>query len=127
MKTLRVLVVEDYPDTADLLALWVKSAGYDVRVCNNGFQAQEAMPDYRPDVVLLDIGLPDMDGWELAPLLRRENPTLKIFALSAFQAIEDRQRSHDVGIDMHLGKPISRETVLRLLAEVEEKAQRPLG
>ena len=125
MKTLRVLIVEDYRDTADLLAFWVKSAGHDVEICFTGFQAEQAIPSFRPDVVLLDIGLPDMDGWELAPLLRRDNAALKIFALTAYQSFEDRQKSKDAGIDLHVGKPLQREKVAWLLALAagEEKAQ----
>lgn len=115
MKTLRVLIVEDYPDTADLLALWVKSAGHDACVCNTGFQALQAMPGYQPDLVFLDIGLPDTDGWELATLLRGENTALRIFALTAYQSLEDRQKSKDAGIDLHIGKPIGREKVFSLL------------
>ena len=123
MKSLRVLIVEDYPDTADLLALWVKHAGHDFRICYTAFQAEHAMPE--PDVVFLDIGLPDMDGGELAPLLRGDNTALKIFAVTAYQSFDDRQKSKDAGIDLHLGKPIRRETVLSLLglATGEETAQ----
>jgi CheY-like chemotaxis protein len=117
MKTLRVLIVEDYRDTADLLALWVTSEGHDAKVCHTGFQAEQALPSYRPDVVLLDIGLPDMDGWELAPVLRRENPSVKIFAMTAYQSLEDRQKSKEAGIDLHLGKPIRRDVILGLLGQ----------
>jgi CheY-like chemotaxis protein len=74
------------------------------------------MPSYHPDVVLLDIGLPDMDGWELAPLIRRDNPSTKIFAVTAYQSLEDRQRSKEAGIDLHLGKPLHRAEILGLLA-----------
>lgn len=115
MKTLHVLIVEDYADTAELLATWVKLAGHDACVCNTAFQAKEALPEFHPDVVLLDIGLPDMDGWELAPLLRGDNAALRIFALTAYQSFEDRQKSKDAGIDLHVGKPVGRETVRRLL------------
>ena len=73
---------------------------------------------FRPDVVLLDIGLPDMDGWELAPLLRKDNPALKIVAITAYQSWEDQQNSKDAGIDLHIGKPIQREQILELLATV---------
>ena len=62
MKKLRVLIVEDYSDTAEMLALWVKSAGHDVQVCGTGCQAEQSISSYAPDVVLLDIGLPDKDG-----------------------------------------------------------------
>ena len=116
MKTLRVLIVEDYRDTAELLATWVKSAGHEIHVCFSGLQAERAMPSFRPDLVLLDIGLPDMDGWQLAPLLRGDNSALKIFALTAYQSFDDRQKSKDAGIDLHVGKPITREKLLNLLA-----------
>lgn len=115
MKSLRVLIVEDHRDTADTLAQWVTTAGHDAKVCNTGFQATQALPNYHPNVVLLDIGLPDMDGWELAALLRRESPSLMVAAVTAYQSSEDRQKSKDAGIDLHLGKPIHRKNILRLL------------
>jgi CheY-like chemotaxis protein len=115
MKTLRVLIVEDHRDTADTLAQWATTAGHDTKVCHTGFQAEQALSSYRPDVVLLDIGLPDMDGWELAAFLRRDNPSLMIVAVTAYQTAEDRQKSKDAGIDLHLGKPVYRKNILRLL------------
>jgi len=118
MKTLRALIVEDYRDTADLLALWVKSAGHEPRICHTAFQAEQAMPEFRPDVVLLDIGLPDMDGWELAPLLRQEDPGLTIIAITAYLSLDDRQRSKAAGIDLHVGKPLRRDRIQKLLALV---------
>lgn len=116
MKTLRVLIVEDYRDTANLIAIWVRSAGHEARLCDTAFAASEAMPGFRPDIVLLDIGLPDKDGWELAPLLRQDNPDLTIIAITAYQSLDDRQRSKDAGIDLHLGKPLQRDKILELLA-----------
>lgn len=116
MKTLRVLIVEDYRDTANLVAIWVASAAHKARICETAFAATGAMPDFRPDIVLLDIGLPDMDGWELAPLLRQDNPELTIIAITAYQSLDDRQRSKDAGIDLHLGKPLQRDRILALLA-----------
>ena len=115
MNTLRVLIVEDHRDTADTLAKWVVSAGHDVKVCYTGFQSEEGMRDYRPDVVLLDIGLPDMDGWELAAWLRQQKPAPIIAAVTAYQSAEDRRKSKDTGIDMHIGKPVHRRTIQRLL------------
>ena len=115
MKTLRVLIVEDYRDTANLVAIWVTSAGHTAQICNTAFAATEAMPDFCPDVVLLDIGLPDMDGWELAPLLRQENSGLTIVAITAYQSLDDRQRSKHAGIDLHVGKPLQRDRILNLL------------
>jgi two-component system CheB/CheR fusion protein len=119
MRPLRVLIVEDYRDTAEMLALWAQSAGHDVRVCYTGFQAEQAAPTYRPDVVLLDIGLPDINGWELARLLRSIS-SVRIAAVTAYQTADDRRRSHEAGIDVHLGKPARREEILELLAQIAE-------
>ena len=115
MKTLRVLIVEDYKDTAETLAEWVTSSGHAVEVCYSGFQAEQALLSFRPDVVLLDIGLPDMDGWELAPLLRKGNASLLIIAVTVYQSYDDRQKSKDAGIDFHLVKPVRKETITGLL------------
>lgn len=119
MKALRVLVIEDYRDTAEMLAKWTSSAGYDVRVCLTGFQALQAMPAYQPDVVLLDIGLPDMDGWELARSLRSDasGSPLTIIAVTAYQTRDDRRKSAEAGIDFHLGKPARRDEILGLLSQ----------
>lgn len=118
MKTLRVLIVEDHRDTADTLAKWVSSAGHDTEVCYTGFQAEEAAPSYRPDVVLLDIGLPDMDGWDLAAWLRQQKPPMMIAAVTAYQSADDRQKSKEIGLDMHIGKPVHQRTIQRLLDSV---------
>ena len=119
MRLLRVMIVEDYRDTAEMLALWVQSAGHDVRVCYTGFLAEQAAPTYRPDVVLLDIGLPDMNGWELAQSLR-SFCSARIIAVTAFQTSEDRRKSQEAGIDFHLAKPPRRDEILGLLTQVAE-------
>ena len=72
MRSLRVLVVEDHPDTAEMLAKWAELSGHSARVCRTGFQALHAAPTFQPDVVLLDIGLPDMNGWDLARSFRED-------------------------------------------------------
>jgi DNA-binding response OmpR family regulator len=109
--------VEDHRDTAEMLAMWAQSAGHNVRACHTGFQAEQAMPVYRPDVVLLDIGLPDMDGWELARSLRKLSPAL-IIAVTAYQNLADRQKSDEAGIDYHLAKPARRDDIVGLLGQV---------
>ena len=72
---LRVLVVEDYPDTADFMAKWVELAGHSARIGHTGVEALDVAPAYRPDIIPLDIGWPDMHGWDVARLLR-EDPAL---------------------------------------------------
>ncbi len=122
MSPLRVLVVEDYHDIAEVWCKWIRLAGHEVEVCWNGAQALEVSRAYQPDLVVLDIGLPDMDGWEVAAALRKD-PALsdvKILAVSAYQSDEDKNRSEAAGINGHLGKPACKEDFVRALAEVAE-------
>jgi two-component system CheB/CheR fusion protein len=111
------MIVEDYRDTAEMLAFWAQAAGHDARICFTGFQAEETAPEYRPDVVLLDIGLPDMNGWELAKALKSLRP-VKIAAVTCYRSAEDRRRSMKSGIEWHFGKPVSREQILELLDQI---------
>jgi two-component system CheB/CheR fusion protein len=116
---LRVLVIEDYPDTADMLAKWVELGGHSARICHTGVQALNTASAYRPDVILLDIGLPDMYGWDLARSFRRD-PDLsqtRIIAVTAYNDHEDQLRSKQVGINDHLGKPVPHAEIARILAQ----------
>lgn len=122
MNVLRVLIVEDHPATAELLCKWVESAGHQFHLSRTGFQALQAAPKFQPHVVLLDIGLPDMNGWELAQELR-QSPGLsdpKIIAVTAYQTSEDRRKSQEAGINYHLGKPVSRNEILAMLTQASE-------
>ena len=112
-----MMIVEDYRDTAEMLGYWAQAAGHDVRICYTGFQAEEMAPAFRPDAILLDLGLPDMDGWELAKELKSQCPA-KIAAVTCFQSAADRRRSQEAGIEWHLGKPARREQILELLDQI---------
>ncbi|HZF11583.1 MAG TPA: response regulator [Thermoanaerobaculia bacterium] len=113
----RVLVVEDNLDAAvtlvDLLTLW----GYEVSAVHDGLAAVEVAPEYRPDVVLLDIGLPGIDGYEVARRLRRRSELdgLLVVAVTGYGQEGDRQRAREAGFDHHLVKPVDLETLRRLL------------
>jgi PAS domain S-box-containing protein len=123
--SLRVLVVDDHGDTAQTLALLLKDVGYDVRTALDGPTALEAVLDYRPNVVLLDIGLPGLDGFEVA-LRMRQQPVLQhvvLVAMTGYGQESDRQRSQEVGFDHHLVKPVRFEQILQILANVSEKAK----
>lgn len=104
---MRLLVVEDQDDCALALAMRLEREGHEVQVCNNACNALLAAPNFQPDVVLLDIGLPEMDGWQLAPLLREAmaEKQLVIVAISGFQSENDLMMSRHAGIDHHLAKP----------------------
>jgi CheY-like chemotaxis protein len=104
---MRLLVVEDQPDCAIMLAKRLELQGHNVRICHNPCGALLAAPEFQPDAVLLDIGLPEMDGWQLAPLLRDALPDRQValIAISGYQTEQDIARSKAAGIDHHLTKP----------------------
>jgi signal transduction histidine kinase len=133
----RVLVVEDNVDAAETLEELLDAWGHDARVVHDGVQAVAVAPEYRPDVVLLDIGLPGMDGYEVARRLRRglaapargpgshsagsdESETRGreplLVALTGYGQEEDRRRSREAGFDIHLTKPVDPECLRALIA-----------
>ena len=111
-----ILVVEDDLDTAESTALLLKLVGYDVNVARDGQQAIELARHGRPHCVLLDIGLPGLDGYKVASRLRQEcADPLVIIAISGYGQDKDLRRSREVGIDHHLIKPTSLASLLPLL------------
>jgi signal transduction histidine kinase/ActR/RegA family two-component response regulator len=120
----RVLVVDDNRDAADLLASLLKESGYEVTVAYDGPEAVAAAARAVPDVALLDLGLPGMDGYELAERLQatRAGAPLQLIALSGYGLDADRSRSRAVGFDIHLVKPVALDTLLRTLEAQAGKA-----
>jgi CheY-like chemotaxis protein len=121
---LRVLVVDDNADTAESLELLLRNAGHDVRTAHDGPTALEAALVYRPNLVLLDIGLPGLDGYEVAKRLRQQPVLLNItlVALTGYAQESDRQRAQQAGFDHHLTKPARLEQMQKILASVSKKA-----
>jgi CheY-like chemotaxis protein len=116
---LRVLVVDDDPDAAGTLALVLNLWCYEVRTAANGTSALEAGRTFLPDVILMDLGMPGLDGWEAARRLREE-PGMRdslFVALTGFGLDADRRRSREAGFDHHLLKPVEPEVLLRLLED----------
>ena len=121
---LRVLVVDDNVDAANVLKMLVEEAGHLVRMAHTGPTALAAALDYRPDVMLLDIGLPELDGFEVAKRIRQE-PLLHdivLVAVTGYRQAADRQRMQEAGFDHYLVKPADFEKVRQILAAVTEKA-----
>jgi PAS domain S-box-containing protein len=120
--SLRVLVVDDNVDTVTTLALLVTESGHDVRSAYDGTAVVETALDYRPNVVFLDIGLPGLNGFEVAKQLRQQ-PALQnavLVAMTGYGGASDRQRSHEAGFDHHLVKPGDFGKLLEILATVSE-------
>ena len=104
----RVLVVEDNVDSADAMQMLLEGMGHSVTVVNDGADALQVAKEVRPDVVLLDIGLPGVDGYELAKRLRDapETHAAHLVAVTGYGQQKDRARSLQAGFDMHLVKPV---------------------
>ncbi len=114
----RVVVVDDNRDAADSLAELLQNAGQSVRVAHDGPSTLEVVRAHRAEIVLLDIGLPRMNGYEVAAELRREHgERLVLVALTGYGQQEDRRRSRAAGFDHHLVKPIRFATLREVFAE----------
>jgi signal transduction histidine kinase/ActR/RegA family two-component response regulator len=115
----RILVVDDHHDAGDSLATLLRLLGHEVRVAYDGQSGMEAARVFRPQVALLDIGMPGMDGIELGTRLRREPEfeNLLMVALTGYGRDEDRQRSSEAGFNAHLVKPVDVATLNALLAQ----------
>jgi CheY-like chemotaxis protein len=118
----RVLVVDDNADAAGTLADVLATLGHRTMVAADGPSALQAAADFDPEIALLDLGLPVMDGYELARRLRVGRPQLHAVALSGYGQEEDRRRARQAGFAAHLVKPISMETLVSLLASLPRAA-----
>jgi len=115
---LRVLVVDDCPDTTASQALLIGLWGHQVHTANTAEEALRLAIEQHPDVILLDIGLPRMSGWELASRLRKRPELNRIYVVvvSGFSQPGDLRHSQEAGCDMHLTKPVPPERLQQLLA-----------
>jgi signal transduction histidine kinase/ActR/RegA family two-component response regulator len=122
---LRILVVEDNEDARRMLGAALAHEGHEVRTASDGASALAQAADLRPQVALIDIGLPDMDGYEVARRLRaatgREPAAL--VALTGYGQSEDRRRTQEAGFDAHLVKPVSPDLLLRAVGAVTSAAE----
>jgi len=120
----RVLVVDDNVDAASMMAALVRQLGHDVVVVHDGPSALQAAEAYRPEIILLDLGMPGMNGFEVARALRERgiNPTPRIVAVTGWGKPEDERRTREAGFDMHLIKPVEESQIRQAL---RLRGQRP--
>lgn len=113
----RVLLVEDQADVAAMLMRLLQRNGYDVQWRSTGLDGVRGFQQFKPEVVLLDLGLPELDGFEVARWIRLQidEPQPLIIAITGYGAKADVDRCMAVGIDAHLLKPVAFETLLTLL------------
>ena len=113
----RVLVVDDNVDAAEMLRLWLEIEGHEARAVHDGPAALDALHSFSPEVVLLDIGLRPMDGYEIARRMRAvRGRDILLIAVTGWGQEEDRRRAIEAGFDAHLTKPASDAQLRALLA-----------
>ena len=120
----RILVVDDNKDAADSLGMLLRLKGNDLRTANDGLEAVEVAETFRPELVLLDIGLPKLNGYDVARRIRQQpwGRDVILVALTGWGQDEDRRRSQEAGFNFHVVKPVELTVLEGLLAESEKQA-----
>jgi CheY-like chemotaxis protein len=116
----RILVVDDNRDAADSLVMMLRMMGHETDTAYHGLQAVHAAAAFRPDVLLLDIGLPEMNGYEVAQHVRKQpwGKGMVLIALTGWGQDEDKRRAFEAGFDHHLMKPVDTAALEKLLARI---------
>jgi DNA-binding response OmpR family regulator len=118
--SLRILIVDDNRDSADSLGMLLQIMGNDIRMAHDGQEGLDVAEEFRPDVVLLDIGLPKLNGYEACRRIREQSwgRSVVLIALTGWGQEDDRRRSHEAGFDHHMVKPVDPQDLMGLLAEL---------
>jgi CheY-like chemotaxis protein len=117
MNKRRVLIVEDNQDASEMYRILLELAGHEVLLAENGAAGLELLRSARPDIAFVDIGLPGMDGYEIARRFRAEPDSARVVlvALTGYGSSSDRDRTREAGFDLHLIKPVDPEALTSLL------------
>lgn len=117
---MHILIVDDNADLVELLRMLLEAQGYEVDTAGQGADAVAQARSRKPDVLLVDIGLPDVDGYEVARRIRSadKSPWPFLVAMTGYGQPEDRRRAMDAGFDEHLVKPVTKDQLGTLLARV---------
>ncbi len=119
----RILVVDDERDAADGLVRLITALGHEARAAYSGPEAIDAIAAFRPDMILIDIGMPRMDGYEAAGRIRRAVGAEAILvAVTGWSRTEDKNRAYESGFDLHVAKPMSAEGLKELLGLLDPVA-----
>jgi PAS domain S-box-containing protein len=120
--SLRILIVDDNRDSADSLGMLLRIMGNDIRTGYDGQQGVDVAGEFRPNVVLLDIDLPKLDGYEVCQWLRDQEwgRAMVLIAVTGWGQEEDRRRAHEAGFDHHLVKPVDPTSLMKLLAGFQQ-------
>ena len=121
-----ILIVEDNMDNYELVRFMLERAGYDVFLAVNGRDGVDAARLQKPDLILMDLGMPEMDGWTASRKLKSDESTksIPLYALSAHTLPQDRKRAMQAGCDGYLTKPIHVQSFLEIINKRFEKINR---
>lgn len=123
-----VLIVEDEPDAREVVGALLEARGAQVALTASVAEATESLSRNRPDVIVSDIGMPEVDGLEFARRLRKLSPErggdTPIVALTAYTSAQDRLRTFEAGYNCHLGKPVDMDELVRVLERLSKRGSR---
>jgi CheY-like chemotaxis protein len=124
---MKVLVVDDNPDAATSLSMLVELLGYEVRTAFDGAEALDVAGEFYPDVVLLDLGMPRMDGYEACRRLRAQpwGAGISVVAVTGWGREDDRRKTQSAGFDQHLVKPVAPDVIAQTLRSLAAGADAP--
>jgi CheY-like chemotaxis protein len=122
----RILIVEDNMDNYELVRFILERAGYDVFLAVNGRDGVDAARFQKPDLILMDLGMPEMDGWAAAERLKTDDATklIPLYALTAHTLPNERKRAMDAGYDGYISKPIHMDGFLSMIEGAFGKKQK---
>lgn len=120
----RILVADDFPQSAETLAQLLRREGFEVRVAQDGVEAFQTAAEFRPDVIVIDIAMPKLNGYEAARKIRAQSwgGEIMLIALTGWGQQQDRQRTQDAGFNAHLTKPVNYNTIMELLENITPAA-----
>jgi CheY-like chemotaxis protein len=123
---MRVLLCDDNRDAADVLCAVLQTSGHEVSVCYDGRRCLEKARQWRPQVALLDLGMPGMTGYEVAKSIRRMDfgRQALLIAITGYGTQEDRRLTEEAGFDLHLTKPAAAQGVLDVIEEYAARSAR---
>jgi CheY-like chemotaxis protein len=122
----RVMVVDDNRDSAETMAMLLELLGHEIRIAHDGVQALELAEQFRPHAMLLDIGMPRLNGYEVCARLRAQpwGRDVLLVAVTGWGQETDQRRSREAGFDGHLVKPVEPQALQDVLAQLEKRFPR---
>jgi CheY-like chemotaxis protein len=115
---MRIIIVDDHCDSAEVLAILLRGKGRQITVCHSGSDCLNLVDSFEPHVVLLDLCMPGMDGWETARRLHEHHPTVHLIAVTNLDTENDRRRSEEAGFEQHMTKPVRLDTLLPIMNQL---------